>query len=105
MGERTDGPRELADRNRLARAAKTLDVARDLRIPEGQLQTQRDRFGVNAVRSPDHGCLAMFEGAISHGGSQLVEILEKQVAGLLHLEGLSGVDHIRGGQTEWEPAP
>ena len=51
--ERAHRAGELADPN-FARAADALDVARQLGVPERQLQTEGHRLGVDAVRAADH---------------------------------------------------
>ena len=69
--ERADRAGNLADADTArARAAHALDVARDLGVPERQLQPERHRLGVHAVRAADHRRPAMLERAIADGGGQ-----------------------------------
>ena len=53
--EGADGAGNLADADDLARAAQARQVALQLGIPERQLQAERHRLGVHAVRAFDFG--------------------------------------------------
>ena len=101
--KRADGARELADRYGLARAAHTGDVPRELREPERQLQAERHRLGMHAVRAADHRRPPMLVGALPDGLHQAVEPGQDQVAGVAHLQRLGGVDDVGGGEAEVEP--
>ena len=63
MREGADGAGDLADAHRLAGAAHAFDVAPQLRVPQRQLEAERHRLGVDAVRAPDHRRLLVLVGA------------------------------------------
>ena len=103
--ERADRARQLADADdRLARARTRSTSRAELRVPERQLQAERHRLGVHAVRAADHRRAAMLERAIADRLGQRVEILQDDVARLAHLQRLRGVDDVRRGQAEVQPA-
>ena len=97
-------PDSLPTETTVARAPDALDVAADLRVPERQLQAERHRLGVHAVRPADHRRAPMLEGALADRLGQPVEILQDDVARLAHLQRLRGVDDVRRGQAEMQPA-
>ena len=72
--EGADGARQLADRDDLARAANPGDVARQLRVPQCQLQAERHRLRMHAVRAADHRRAAVFLRPRAHGLHETVEI-------------------------------
>ena len=73
-------PEILPTAHAFARAPHARDVALQLGVPERQLQAERHRLGVHAVRAADHRRLAMLFGARPDGVSERVEVLEDQVA-------------------------
>jgi adenylosuccinate lyase len=85
---------QLADGNHLARALDTRNIARQLRIPERQLQAERHRFGMHAVRAADHRRTAVLFGAHEDGFHQTVQVLQDDVARLAHLQRLRRVDDV-----------
>ena len=101
--KRADRARELADGHRLAGTAHPRHVSRQLRVPQRELQTERHRLRVNAVRAADHRRAAMLLGALPDRLHQAVETREDQVAGLAHLQRLGGVDDVGRGQAEVKP--
>ena len=106
-GARTCRPRPRACRRApsRARAAHALEVAADLRVPERQLQAERHRLGVDAVRAADHRRAPVLLGARSRTASASASrSVEDQVARLAHLQRLRRVDDVRRGQAEVQPA-
>jgi hypothetical protein len=69
-----------------------------------QLEAERHRLGMDAMRAADHRRPPMFEGAIADGLRQRFEILQDHVARFAHLEGQRRVDYIRRCQPEMQPA-
>ena len=104
MRKRADRAGDFADADRLASAAHALDIAAKLGVPERQLQAERHHLGMDAVRAADHRRLPMLAGARLDRLGQAAHVLENQVAGLDHLQGLRRVDDVRGGQAEVQPA-
>ena len=103
MRERPDGARQLADGNDLACALDSSDVARELRVPERQLEAEGHRLGMDAMRPTDHRRPPMLFGARSHRLHQTVEALQDHIARFAHLQRLRGVDDVGGRETEMEP--
>ena len=79
-------------------------VALELRVPERELEAERHRLRVHAVRAPDHRRPPVLEGARAHRLAQPREALQDQIAGVAHLKGLGGVDHVGRGEAEVQPA-
>ena len=94
MREGADRSRQLADGNDLARVPHAHDVARQLRIPERELEAECHGLGVHAMGPADHRRQPMFIGAGVHGPHQPLETRENQVAGFAHLQRLRGVDDV-----------
>ena len=92
--ERADRARQLADADRRLRALDAIDRALNFRVPERQLETERHRLGVDAVRTADHRRAAMLDRAIANGVAERVEILQHEAARLAHLQRLRRVDDV-----------
>ena len=95
---------DLADADRRARAAHAFDVPIELRVPERELQAERHRLGVDAVRPADHRRRTMLDRPIANGLGQRREIAQNHVARLAHLQRLRRVDDVRRGHAEVKPA-
>ncbi len=67
-GVRSDGAGELADADPLERASDALAAARELERPAGELQAERRRLGMDAVRAADLKRLAVLLGASGDDG-------------------------------------
>ena len=102
---RADGARELADPHPFQRALEPRTAAVELERPAGELQPERRRLGVNAVRAAHDQCLPVLLGPGDDRGERAVQALQEQGAGLLHLERERRVEHVRGRQPVVEPAP
>ena len=102
--ERPHGSRQLADADHRARAADPVDVAADLGIPQRQLEPEGHRLRVHAMGAPDHRRAAVLERALADRLRQAVEIRQQHVARFAHLQRLGGVDDVRRGETEVQPA-
>ena len=59
---------------------------------------------MHSMCPPNHRRVAMLVGAYPNGLEQAIEAAQDQIAGVAHLQCLSCVDHVRGGQTEMKPA-
>ena len=75
-----------------------------LGVPQRQLQAEGHRLGVHAVRAADHRRVLVLVGARLDRLAERGQVLEDQVAGLDHLQRLRGVDDVRRGQAEVQPA-
>ena len=104
MREHADRARNLADADDVPRAGRGRDRAAAPRMPERQLHAERHRLRVNAVGAADHRRPPVLLGARPHRLQQLGEVLDDQIAGLAHLQRLRGVEDVRGGQAEVQPA-
>ena len=103
-GVGTDGARELADAHPLERARDPLPGARQFEGPAGELEPERRRLGVHAVRAADLQRLAVLLRPCRNGGEGAVEPGEDEHAGLLDLQRERGVDDVGGGEAVVEPA-
>ena len=102
---RADGAGELADAQSLERALDAGAVAVELERPAGQLQAERRRLGVHAVRAPDRERVAVLLGSRDDRGERACRCPARiRRAGLLDLERERGVEHVRRGQPVVEPA-
>ena len=101
---RADGARELADAHSLESARHALATARQLECPAGELQPERRRLGVDAVRAADLQRLTMLLGSCVDRGEGALQTREDQCAGFVHLQRESGVDDVGRGQPVVEPA-
>ena len=63
-------------------------------VHQRHLQSERDRFGMDAVRAPDHGNVFVFLRLLRDNGAQLRDIVDKNVHRLHQLHGQGGVDHV-----------
>jgi hypothetical protein len=93
-----EGPhssRQLADRNDLTGSFDSFDVPRQFGVPERQLEPERHRLGVNAVRAPDHGRPPVLFSPRPNGLPQSLQEPEDHVAGLAHLQRLRCIDNVR----------
>ena len=63
--------RELAEGDRGPGAVEPRELALQLGVPERQLQAERHRLGVDAVRAPDHRRVLVAEGALANRVHQL----------------------------------
>ena len=94
MRKRADGAGKLADRHDVARAQDAIEIALQLRVPQRQLEAERHRFGVNAVRPSDHRRAPVLFRTHAHGLHQAGDVLDDEVAGIAHLQRLRGVDDV-----------
>ena len=71
----------------------------------GELETERRRLGVHAVSPPDAQCRRVLAGARDERCDELVRLREDHLADGAQLQRKRGVEHVRGGQPEVDPAP
>ena len=79
---RADRPGDLADADRVPRAHEPVAVARDLERPDGELQAEAGRLGVDAVRASDADRVAELERAALEHGEQRLGLGDEQVGRL-----------------------
>ena len=82
---RADGAGELADPHPLERAIEARTAAIELERPAGELQPERRRLGVDAVRAAHDQRPAVFLGPGDDSLGGAVEALHEQRSGLAHL--------------------
>ena len=104
-GVRPDGAGELADAHPLERARDALPPARELERPAGELEPERRRLGVDAVRAADLERRAVLLGARDDRGEGVVEPGEDELPRFPDLERERGVDDVGGREPVVEPAP
>ena len=102
---RADGAGELADPHPLERTIEARTPAIELERPAGELQPERRRLGMDAVRAAHDQRPAVLLGPGDDGFEGAVEALDEERSGLAHLKRERGVEHVRGGEAVVEPAP
>src|SRR5207244_12560923 len=81
-----DGSGELPDEHPLQREREPRPAAVELEGPPGQLDAERRRLGVYAVRARDHRRAPVLEGAADDCRERTLDPLEDQGAGVANLE-------------------
>src|SRR6185503_21045027 len=104
MRKGANGARQLADGNDFARAAKTNHISSELAVPQRQFETEGHRLGMDSVGTTDHRRASMLERPRVYGLHQPIEVGQKQIARLPHLERLRRVDDVGRRETEMQPA-
>ena len=99
-----DGARELADAHALERARDSAPGAIELEGPDGELQAERRRLGVDTVRAADRQRLAVLVGALDDRGECLIDPVQDQLARRSDLQRERCVDDVGGGEPVVEPA-
>ena len=95
---RADGARELADAHPFERAVDPGAVPLERERPAGELEPERRRLGVDAVRAADRERVAMLLGPGDDRRERALDALEHERSGLLDLQRQRGVEHVRRGQ-------
>ena len=95
---------KLADTHILCCGIEAHQVALDLRIPVQQLQSERGRLRVDAVRAADRRCVLELQRAPLQHLLQPEDALMQQPGGSLHLQRLRRIHHIVRGQAVVQPA-
>ncbi len=104
IGEGADRARDGAGRDILAGGDQAVAVAREFGVEPGELEAEGGRLGVDAVTATDGQRHLVLEGPALEHGKQRVDIGEKDVGGLLQLDGEAGVEHIARGHALMEEA-
>ena len=80
-----------------ARREQPLARARELGIGDGELDAERGRLGMDAVRAADGRRLLVLEGALLQRREQPVDVGDQDVGGAHQLHVEAGVEHVRRG--------
>ena len=99
----SEGPhraRDLPDPHGLLGPPQALEVSARLGMPEGRLEPEGGRLGVDAVGAADHQRLLVGEGEPAERLAEALEAVEQQVGGALELERERGVDDVRRRQPQ-----
>ena len=102
---RADRARELADPHPFEGSADTSTIALERERPAGQLEPERRRLGVDAVRAPDRDRLAVLLRPGDDGRECALDPVEHERARFADLQRQRRVEHVRRGQAVVEPAP
>ena len=97
-GKCSHGAGEFSHADRLLRPDHSFPVPFHLRIPEGHLQAECNRFRMDTVRSSDHERILVGKGLLPDRGQQKVYILNKDIGCLPEKKPKRGVEYIGGGQ-------
>ena len=102
---RSDGAGELADAKPLERPRDPHAIPVELERPAGELEPERRRLGVHAVRPPHHQRPAVALGLLEDGRERPFDPFEDQRSRFPDLQRQRGVENVRGRQPVVEPAP
>ena len=94
LGEGADGAGDRAGGDFLAGGDEPLLGARELGIGVSELEPEGDRFGMDAVRSPDRRRQLVLEGAALERGEQRIDVLDENVGGAHQLHVETRVQHV-----------
>ena len=95
---RADSARELADRDDLLGMLHALNVALDLSAPEQELEAERHRLCMDAMRATDARRMLEFLRAAAQDLAELLEVIEDDRAGIAHHHAVCRVLDVRGRQ-------
>ena len=97
LRERADRAGDRAGRDLPARRDQPILGARELRIGLRELQPERDRLGMDAVRAADGRRHLVLEGAALERLEQFLDVADQDVRGARELHIETGVEHVRRG--------
>jgi hypothetical protein len=100
-----DGARDRADARLPEGSLEPVGVAVRLEREAGELDAERRRLGLDAVRAADHQCVDVLSRALCERLDQLVRAAQDDLARLAELERERRVEHVRRGEAEVDPAP
>ena len=100
----SDRARELPDAHTLERPLQTSAVSIEREGPARELEPERGRLCVDAVRPAHAERVPMLLSAPHDRRKRGVEAREQDAAGLANREGEGGVEHVRGREPVMEPA-
>src|SRR4051794_9481493 len=102
---RADGAAERADRRLRERLAQPLRVALGLEREARELDAERRRLGLHAVRAPDAHRLDVLAGALGERTDELLGAGDDDLARRADLQRERGVEDVGRRQAEVDPAP
>ena len=94
LREGTDGARDRASRDFLARGDQALAGAAEFGIGVSELEPERHRLGVDAVRAADGRRHLVFEGALLQRRQNLVDVGDEDIGGAGELDVEAGIEHV-----------
>ena len=94
---------QLADAHPFDGPSEPVAVTVELERPTGELCSEGDRLGVDAVGSADHRGRTLLVGSANHGCKRVAHARENERARLPYLERQSRVEHVGRRQAEMEP--
>ena len=104
MCKSSDGSRQFSNRNRLRCLLHPLAIAPHFVVPEGHLDSEGDRFGMDAMGAADHRGIPVLEGALFDCFHEPADVVDDEVARLLEKHGKGSVEHVRGGKPQMDEA-
>ena len=96
LREGADRARNRAGRDFLARRDEALPGAGEFGIGEGELEPERGRLGVDAVRAADGRRHLVFAGAALERGVERIHVGDEKIGGAHQLHVEAGVEHVGG---------
>src|SRR5260370_37141975 len=104
VGEDAHRARRFANSHFLGCGGKARDVALRFRIPIGQLESESDGLGMDAVSATHHRSVFELPGAALKDLCQTLQIFGDQSRGLGDEQSLRGVDNIARSEAIVKPA-
>ena len=98
-------PESLPTRSCSSARSQASAVAIELEGPDGELEAEAGRLGMDAVGAADANGAPVLAGKRHDGRERSLESLQDQLAGSPDLQRQRRVDDIRGGEPVVEPAP
>ena len=98
VGARADGTAQFSHGDALAHFHETFAHAAEFVIHQRHLETEGDRFGMDAVAAAHHGRESVRTGLLRGGSADFVDTFDQQIGGFGHLHRERGVEDIGRGQ-------
>ena len=103
VGIGPNGTADLSNGDRPAGIDEPRVVSGELEGPIGQFQTEAGRFCPDAVGPAEHECLAVFESTTPGDLEEERTLVDQEVGGIPHQDGVGGVEHIGRCQAVVDP--
>jgi len=103
-GKGPDRAGDLSATDPLFRALKPLPVAAHLVVPDGELQSEGDGFGVDPVAPPDHEGPPVFHRPALERFQRAVQVLQQQLRRLFQQDGKGRIQDVRRRQPHVDEA-
>src|SRR5271166_5500166 len=100
----TNSAAQFADSNLLASSTEPIFTPAELVVHQSHLQTESDRFGMNAVAPPNHRSVLVLPSLLANHIPQFGDIFQQEVTRPNKLYRKRGIQYIRRGKTLMHPS-